>query len=72
MKSLVQSLLRDVGKACEVEPAEDGNFIPGRCAGVLADGMRVGTFGEVHPRVIEAYELAHPVAAFELDVGPLR
>jgi phenylalanyl-tRNA synthetase beta chain len=72
MKSLVQSLLRDVGKGCEVEPAEDGNFIPGRCAAVVADGARVGTFGEVHPRVIDAYELAQPVAAFELDIEPLR
>ena len=72
MKSLVQSLLRDVGKACEVEPAEDGNFIPGRCAAVLADGARVGTFGEVHPRVIEAYELTHPVAALEVDAASLR
>ncbi len=72
MKSLVQSLLRDVGKGCEVEPAEDGNFIPGRCASVLADGTRVGTFGEVHPRLIEGYELAHPVAAFEIDATPLR
>lgn len=72
MKSLVQSLLRDVGKGCGVEPVEDGNFIPGRCAAVLADGVRVGTFGEVHPKLIEAYELAHPVAAFEIDAAPLR
>ncbi len=72
MKSLVQSLLRDVGKGCEVEPAQDGNFIPGRCAAVLADGTRVGVFGEIHPRLIEAYELAHPVAAFEVDAAPLR
>jgi phenylalanyl-tRNA synthetase beta chain len=72
MKSLVQSLLRDVGKGCEVEAAEDPNFIPGRCAAVLADGARAGVFGEVHPRVIEGYELAHPVAAFELDAGLLR
>ncbi len=72
MKSLVQSLLRDVGKGCEVEAAEDPNFIPGRCAAVLADGGRAGVFGEVHPRVIEGYDLAHPVAAFELDAGLLR
>jgi phenylalanyl-tRNA synthetase beta chain len=72
MKSLVQSLLRDAGKSCEVGPASDGNYIPGRCAGVLVDGNAVGVFGEVHPRVIEGYELAHPVGAFEIDVSPIR
>jgi phenylalanyl-tRNA synthetase beta chain len=72
MKSLVLSLLRDLGKSCEVEPARDGNYIPGRCAGVLVDGNRVGVFGEVHPRVIEGYELSHPVSAFEMDVARLR
>jgi phenylalanyl-tRNA synthetase beta chain len=72
MKSLVVSLMRDLGESSEVEPAKDGNYIPGRCAAVLADGKRVGVFGEVHPRVIEGYELTHPVCAYELDLAPLR
>ena len=72
MKSLVLSLMRDVGKSSEVERADDPNYIPGRCAGVSVDGARVGVFGEVHPRVIEGYDLTHPVCAFEIDVGPLR
>lgn len=71
MKSLVQSLVRDVGKTCEVEPAEDPNFVPGRCAAVRANGAMAGVFGEVHPRVIEGYGLAHPVAAFEIDIAAL-
>jgi len=71
MKSLVQSFLRDVGKSGEVEPTADGNYIRGRCAGVLLDGTRIGLFGEVHPRIIEAYELGHPIGAFEIDIAPL-
>ena len=71
MKSLVQSLLRDVGKSCAVEAANDGNYLPGRCAGVFLEDTRVGVFGEVHPRVIEAYDLAHPIVGFEIDAGPL-
>jgi len=71
MKSLVQSVLRDVGKSCEIEAREDGNFIRGRCAAVRANGTLVGVFGEIHPRLIEAYEVSHPIAAFEMDVTPL-
>ncbi len=72
MKSLVVSLLRDLGKSSDVAPAKDANYIPGRCATAIAGGAGVGVFGEVHPRVIEGYELSHPVCAFELDVAPLR
>lgn len=71
-KSLVLSLLRDVGRAGTVEAAEAVNFIPGRGASVLLDGKEVGQFGEVHPRVLEAYSLVQPVMVFELDVESLR
>ncbi len=71
-KSLVLSLLRDVGRAGDVAAVEDGNYIPGRAASVLVEGREVGRFGEIHPRILEAYSLVQPVIAFELDVGPLR
>ena len=51
---------------------EDANFIPGRVASVLLDGRDVGRFGEIHPRILEAYTLVQPVVAFELDVAPLQ
>ncbi|HUK93164.1 MAG TPA: hypothetical protein VLU98_03920, partial [Methanomicrobiales archaeon] len=28
----------------------------------------LGSFGEVHPMVLSAFELEHPVAALELDL----
>jgi phenylalanyl-tRNA synthetase beta chain len=71
-KSLVLSLLRDVGRSGSIEPVEDPNFIPGRAAAVLLEGREVGRFGEIHPRILEAYTLAQPVMAFELDVEALR
>ena len=35
------------------------------------NGRTVGHFGELHPQVITAYELGHPVIAFELDLQDL-
>jgi len=72
MKSLMQGLMRDVGKTFEVEAIEDANYIDGRCASVRVGDGTVGSFGEVNPRVITAYGLGHPVVAFELDVAALR
>jgi len=71
-KSLVLSLLRDVGQSGDVAAVDDPNFISGRAASVVLHGRDVGRFGEIHPRVLEAYTLAQPVVAFELDVAPLR
>lgn len=71
-KSLVLSLLRDVGAPGAVEPVADENFIPGRVASVLAGEREVGRFGEVHPRVLEGYTLVQPAIACELDVAALR
>ncbi|MBX3066625.1 MAG: phenylalanine--tRNA ligase subunit beta [Anaerolineae bacterium] len=46
---------------------EHSSFHPGRCAGVYRNGKRVGTIGELHPLVREAYDLEQPVIATELD-----
>ena len=71
-KSLVLSLLRDAGRDGTIEPIEDANFIPGRAASVVADGRELGRFGEIHPRILEAYTLVQPVMACELDAELLR
>ncbi len=71
-KSLVLSVLRDVGRTGEVAAVDDGNFLSGRVASVLVEGKAVGRFGEIHPRILETYTLVQPVVAFELDVTPLR
>lgn len=71
-KSLVLSLLRDVGREASVDAAEDADFIPGRAAAIRADGREWGRFGEIHPRILEAYTLVQPVMAVELDVEALR
>ncbi len=71
-KSIVLSVLRDVGRTATIESAEDPNFLPGRAAAVLVGSQEIGRFGEIHPRVLEAYTLVQPAIAFELDVESLR
>ncbi|NOZ60020.1 MAG: phenylalanine--tRNA ligase subunit beta [Euryarchaeota archaeon] len=72
IKALVQGILRDLGvEEYEVVPSEDPAFIPGRCAALRISGTGAGVFGEVHPEVLENFQLEYPVAALELDVEPL-
>jgi len=67
VKSLVQSIFRDVGLDFDLAVAGDENFISGRCARPLLGGKDVGIFGEISPAVLEAFGLACPVVAFELN-----
>jgi len=62
------AVLRELSIDCVVKESADPAFIDGRRADVIAAGKTVGVFGEIHPAVLNAFELEHPVAAFELDL----
>jgi phenylalanyl-tRNA synthetase beta chain len=64
----VDAVLRELGIAYTVAESKDEAFIEGRRADILVNGKKAGVFGEIHPAVLTAFELEHPVAAFELDL----
>jgi phenylalanyl-tRNA synthetase beta chain len=72
VKGLVLGILRDLGLEGDVEEEDDENLLPGRSARPVVNGQDLGLLGELKPEVITAYELANPVAVFELDVGALH
>lgn len=74
VKGVVAALARDLGWApagaqVDVEPRSAAWLIEGRAAGIAGRG---GVFGEVHPRTVTAFGLAHPTVAFELDLAAER
>jgi phenylalanyl-tRNA synthetase beta chain len=69
IRSVVDACLREMAMAAEIAPRRDGTFLPGRGAGMLNEGVRVGCFGELHPAVIRAFGLEQPVVAMEMRVG---
>jgi phenylalanyl-tRNA synthetase beta chain len=50
------------------EDSADPAFIEGRRADIIVTGRKIGVFGEVHPTVLNGFDLEHPVAAFEIDL----
>ena len=48
--------------------AEDPRFIPGRQAQVMVNGKAAGIFGELHPQVLENWQISVPCTAGELDL----
>jgi phenylalanyl-tRNA synthetase beta chain len=73
-KGAVEVLLEGLGVAgWRVTPDDrpGGPFHPARTAAVLVDGARVGTVGELHPRVGARLDLPPGTAVAELDVTAL-
>lgn len=71
-KGVLEALATDLGLArFKVRETDSGWLQPGRAAEVLVGGDVVGWLGEVHPRVLEAFEADGPVVAFEVAVDPI-
>ncbi|MDD4255519.1 MAG: phenylalanine--tRNA ligase subunit beta [Methanofollis sp.] len=66
--AMMDAFCRECGLSPEFVESADPAFIEGRRGDVLVDGKKVGVFGEVHPEVLVAFSLEHPVAALELDL----
>lgn len=71
----ILSLARRIGQICaapvELVAAERAPWHPGRCAAVTVDGRVVGYAGQLHPRVVERFDLPAGALALELDVDAL-
>lgn len=70
-RARLQFLAGEHGVELATPETSHPTFLEGRVATVTFDGEAAGIVGEVHPRVLEAYELEVPVAAFEFDLGAL-
>jgi phenylalanyl-tRNA synthetase beta chain len=69
MKSYVESLLMNLGlKKWTVKEAEYPSFLEGRVAAVYVKGKELGIVGEIHPEVLNNFELENPTSAFEIDL----
>ena len=69
IKSILDSLLRNLGfKNFATKETEHPSFLAGRVATVLLEDMEVGVVGEVHPEVLNNFELENPTGAFEIDL----
>ena len=70
LKGVIESVLNNVGlKGYEIEPETTNlTFHPGRCAKIVYNNIYIGTFGELHPNVIENYNLGQRVYVAEINI----
>ncbi len=72
IRAAADAFVHEMGASVRVAATEHPSFIPGRVAALLdARDRQLGVMGELHPEVIEAYGLRHPVAVAELNLEKL-
>ena len=71
LKGLVDSIMETFDLEYTERPLEASPFIPGRAAMVEVGGSPAGTYGEIHPRVLESWQIPVPVLVAELRVDPI-
>lgn len=68
-KKKVEGLVNPIG-VYTIAEASDPSFLPGRCVRIIYNNKPIGTFGVIHPVVLEKFHLICPVSALVMDVEP--
>ena len=68
ISSVLDGFLSNLGVAYKLKASDHSSFISGRVADILVDGKKIGIIGELHPQVLENWNLEIPVAAFEISL----
>ena len=73
LKGVVEALVEGLHLSnVAYEPTEHPSFHPGRVAQLTVEGEPMGVFGELHPLVVENFDLpTQPVLAADLDLETL-
>lgn len=72
VKSVLQALLKtgfDI--SCNTAAQKEPMFVDGRTAGITVSGKRLGTVGEIDPRICDNFKLRTSVAGFEMKLTEL-
>lgn len=53
-----------------ITPSQEPEFFTGRQANIMFKGSRIGTFGIVHPEVMQRFDITDPCSAVEMIIEP--
>ncbi|MCG3777969.1 MAG: Phenylalanine--tRNA ligase beta subunit [Nitrospira sp.] len=69
--SCVDTLFYYVNQAYSLEPIQHPSFLPGRVGAIVSEGKPIGVIGELHPEVLERWQISVPAVAFEIELTRL-
>ena len=70
-KGVVEGLLNQLGVEASFEVGSDESLHPGKQATIVIAGNRLGVVGELHPKVLEAFEISGTACLLEINLTAL-
>ncbi|MGQ0809805.1 MAG: phenylalanine--tRNA ligase subunit beta [Nitrospiraceae bacterium] len=70
--SCLDWLLFYIDCAYTLEPLRHPSFLDGRAGRIASGGQHLGIVGELHPEVLENWQVGNPAVIFELDLSQIR
>jgi len=70
-KGVAEGLLGQLGVEAGYERSKDESLHPSRQAAIVVEGHQLGVVGELHPKVLEAFDIDEPVYLLEIDLTAL-
>jgi len=70
-RGVVEGLLGRLGVAADFQPSDDESLDLAKQAAIVIGGKKVGVVGEVHRKVVDAFELAEKVYLLEINLTGL-
>jgi phenylalanyl-tRNA synthetase beta chain len=72
VKSVLQSLLKTgFNLSCDTIAQKESMFVDGRTGSIMISGKRLGTVGEIDPKISDNFKIRTPVAGFEMNLSGL-
>lgn len=71
LKSVVDNLMKNLELGYSTKECDSTLFIPGRGVDIYLGKKFIGSFGELHPQVIQNWEIGMPISAFEINLESL-
>jgi phenylalanyl-tRNA synthetase beta chain len=71
ISSYLDAFMKSLGLNYKMRKGSHKSLIDGRCAEIVVDNKSIGVIGEIHPHVLENWNLEKPAVAFELNVDEI-
>lgn len=73
VKSICEALITNLDvMGWQIKAVRHPSFLEGRTAALYVGNKQIGILGEIHPEVLNNFQIENPVAAFEIDLEMLK
>lgn len=66
--SILDTLFQSLNTEYELKPIQSNEYIEGRTAQIIVNGINIGIIGEVNPSILENWQIFMPTVSFEIDL----